>query len=400
MNKENDSFLKILSIEENTELDEAEAQLREHINECLYPTAPENKNLPLNHDIEKLEKYMNEFFDFSKIWLRGRYQGGESDGSTKAAAELKRKGFGVMDTLQTEMTKFVVNFLKLERFISSVREQLRRKEDTDQHSIDIDWSVSIAMFIERSRKTYEKIIYIISDHKKVYDLLKEREENNTGMEEFESRVRGLLGAKKATPIMRSLSSDLRACEFVKARKRLKEIEQAAPVFSQQKTRDTVALGENLIDFFDTNEAFLRDRVNDRLFLKYREIKLLYETQKYELEKAYKYIRKYHLPFLKYNLDSLLRIRKKIMIIGSHEQLLILHRKLMKGLASPLTKIQHERIFESEVINPINYLVDYKFAEGPRLLKKAEESVRIFHKALEEGRIIEQLDAEKPEELIE
>ncbi len=386
-----DNFFKVLSIEENTELDRTEAKLRENIQDCIYPKKPEDKNLPLNKEIEKLNDFMSKFFDYSRDWLRGHYVIGKSDGSTAHAEELKVKGAKLLQSLQDELTQFVINYLKLERFIALVREQIKKREDKDRHSIDVEWTDSIAVFVERYRKTFAQIIDIIDDHKKAYDLLKERDDQDIGMERFESRVKDILGFKKAQPLIRALFSELRGCEFSKARQTLKQIEEQGGMFSQGKMKEAMNLGNDLIEFYDSKEAFLRNRENDRLFLRYKEIKLLYETQKMDLDKAYKYIRKYHMPYLRYKLESLIRVKKQVMLIGSYEQLLTLHRKLLKGLSSKLVKIEHERIFENEVVTPIDYLLKQQFSEGPKLIEKAEAIVREFLKALEESRFLDERD---------
>ncbi len=101
--------------------------------------------------------------------------------------------------------------------------------------------------------------------------------------------------------------------------------------------------------------------------------------------------KYYRPYMHNKIDAMDGHRDKLQLVGLREGQVILYRRLLAGLARPLTELKDLRGYESEVLEKVKYLINYKFAEVPVIRARAEETLNEFLLGAKEFREMEDFD---------
>lgn len=113
------------------------------------------------------------------------------------------------------------------------------------------------------------------------------------------------------------------------------------------------------------------RVQDGLMMEPSDIALLFSFLKADEARVDKFLRKYMLPYMTYKLKQLLAIAYRLGRIGSLEGLLVLHARLLGGLARPMDDIAYIKRYEEEVAGRAAFLVRSGFPDLAHIFNEAE-----------------------------
>jgi len=285
--------------------------------------------------------------------------------------------------------------MHLNRFMTLLRDEIRNEESRLGIPIarDIKWTSDAGTVLGRY-KTQKKIL--LDNNKRMKQAKPILEELQESFYAFRQSITRLHGADKMETLQRPVIAALRTKDFRRARKALTGISEAKRKFSiDQKASDDslnelLKAGKTIIDSCEKNqELFVSDE--DRLYLKPSETDQAHNAQMRELAKIKSFLSKYYMPYMQYKLDMLLHLKDKLLVNGSMESQMTLYKRLISGLARPLTDIKELRLFESEVLDKIKYLLGGQFQEVPVILTRARETVSEFRQGADEFRDIETLD---------
>lgn len=98
----------------------------------------------------------------------------------------------------------------------------------------------------------------------------------------------------------------------------------------------------------------------------------------DIEQKETFIRKYYRPYLSNRIDKLKFLRTKLLVVGSLESLMTLYIRMMRGIAQPLEDIKSVRLYESEVIEHVTYLLGGQFQEMNNINERIEEILQEFN----------------------
>jgi hypothetical protein len=202
------------------------------------------------------------------------------------------------------------------------------------------------------------------------------------------------GPERAETAMRSFAAALRMKDFERARKALGDIAEAGKKTGQsdslQKNGDNIiALCEQKQDIFVSEE--------NRLYLKGSEVDQASAALLKEIIRVKAAMAKYYRPYMHNKLDLMAGHKDKLQLIGLMEGQVILYRRLLTGFARPLADMKDVRTYESEVLEKIKYLINYKFVEIPVIRTRADETLHEFLHGSQEFREIEEFDTGQPQE---
>src|SRR5690606_23557383 len=119
--------------------------------------------------------------------------------------------------------------------------------------------------------------------------------------------------------------------------------------------DMKKAGEAYIAFLEKHQEILRAG-GKKLYLKPAEVNILKDENNREIEQKQVSTRKYFRAFLSYQITSLQYLRTKLLVLGSLGSLMTLYIRLLRGIAEPLEDVKAVRLYESEVIEHVSYLL--------------------------------------------
>lgn len=387
-------FLQSLGFMGEADIDAVERRFLEVVKERLQQVAT---NFDEN-EVKKEEAWLREihtrFFQYTLQWIMDEARKNKTPSGAEAV-KLKKQARDVLDELQRHMIEFACCYMHLNRFMTLLRDEIRNEESRLGVPIakDIKWTSDAGVVLGRY-KTQKKIL--LENNMRMKQAKPILEELQDSFYTFRQAITRLHGADKLETLQRPVIAALRTKDFRRARKALTEISEAKRKFSiDQKASDDslnelLKAGKTIIDSCEKNQdLFVSDE--DRLYLKPSETDQAHNAQMRELAKIKSFLSKYYMPYMQYKLDMLLHLKDKLLVNGSMESQMTLYKRLISGLARPLADIKELRLFESEVLDKIKYLLGGQFQEVPVILTRARETVSEFRQGADEFRDIENLD---------
>lgn len=122
------------------------------------------------------------------------------------------------------------------------------------------------------------------------------------------------------------------------------------------------------------------KVQDGYMMEPSDIALLFSFLKADEARVDKFLRKYMLPFMTHKLKQLLAVAYRLGRIGSLEGLLVIHARLLGGLARPMEDMAQIKRYEEEVAGRAAFLVQSGFPDLSHIFHEAEvvfDQIRVF-----------------------
>jgi len=393
-------FLQELGLPANAELDAVEPAFVDKIKARLQHVAEHYTETELKQEEEWLRDFLATYFNYTMHWVAkeaGKYKDVKE---FETAPALKKQAATVVKELQGYMTEFCSCYMHLGRFMTLLRDEIRHEEIkvTSLEARRTKWTADAGVVIGRYRKEKKQLL------ERMERMGKARVQLETIEEDFNTvrgSVIGLFGKEKGEPYLRSFNSALRVTDFKKARKAVKEILEAKKKFgldakaAKQALDNFEASANKIIELVEKEQVLFASEEN-KVFLRPIETDMAYNSDVKELQKIKSFLAKYHLPYMQYKLDTLAHLKEKLLVLNSLESLMTLYRRLIMGIALPLKDIKTVRLYESEILNHVKYLLTGHFTELPKILQRAEETVDEFRQSRTELEEFEKLDLQEIE----
>ncbi len=341
-------------------------------------------------EVKKEEIWLRDFhaqyFMYMVQWVAD-----ESRRNTKPptpdAAKLRKQARDVMNDLQRHMTEFSCCYMHINRLMTLLRDEMRSEEERLGMSIsrEIKWTADAGTIMARY-KTQKRLLVDNATRMKNARPLLESLENPFSV--FRQAIVRLHGADNADATQRPVIAALRMKEFKRARTALAVIAESSKKADIQQ--QILEAGKTIIDTCEQyQDLFVSEE--GRLYLKPSEADQAYNVHMRELGKIKVFLGKYYMPYMQYKLEILMHLKDKLLVIGSIESQMTLYKRLMAGMARPLADIRDLRLYESEVLDKIKYLLGGQFQEVPVILARAHETVGEFRQGADEFRDMEKID---------
>lgn len=395
-----ETFLQELGQPVNAGLDAVEPVFIEKLKERLQVVADHYNETELQQEEQWLRGFIAAYFAYVQHWVGREAVRFKDVKEFDTAPALKKQAKEVVTELENYISEFVSCYMHIGRFMTLLREEIRKEEiKAVGDARRIKWTADAGVVIARYRKEKKALLERMERLGKARTVL-ERIEGDFDV------VRGgaitLFGGRdKAEPYTRRLFASLRVSDFRKARKAVQEIVDAKKKFgldqkTAKQTQDNLEAGANRILELMEKEQELLVSEEKKLFLRPIETDIAYNNDIKELQKIKAFLAKYHLPYIQYKLDMLSHLKDKLLVLNSLESLMTLYKRLILGIALPLKDIKTVRLYESEILNHVKYLLTGHFTELPKILQRAEETVNEFRQSRSELEEFEKLDLQEIE----
>lgn len=377
-----------LNVPDGADLETVERALMEYVKDHIQSIADSYDEKHVQDEGRIIEKIYNDFFDYALQWAKREIERTRTEKSLPDSTALKRTARDVMAALQTNMIDFALCYMHLNRFMTLVRDGIKDEEMKGIGIIsgkDIKWTSDTGLLLGRQKKRRHEIEIFMKNFEKAPAVFDKTEPLMT---QIQTNLVSALSREDADRFDISLRSALRTADFKRARTVFKNISTAAPRFAlDRKAAETTLasterLGKAMIDLFESHQDILKGD-DEKLFLNYSEMKIISDGMAQELRKIRAYVVKYNLPYMSYKLDTLARLKDKLLVMGSLEGLMTLYRRLITGMAKPIKTLEELRLYEAEVVNRITYLLGSQFAEVKKIEKDAYQLVEEFRAARHE-----------------
>ncbi|MCB9990096.1 MAG: hypothetical protein H6867_01790 [Rhodospirillales bacterium] len=392
-----ENFLKDLELPVNAGMDPVETAFMNRLKERLQHVAKNYDETGLHEEERWLREFLTGFFNYSITWLNKEAAQHKDIKEFDTAPELKKKAKSVITELQNYIADFVSCYMHINRFMTLLRDEIKAEEikvATAAGGLQkIRWTPDAGILIARYRK--EKI-QLVARTERMGQARKILEQIEGDFAAVRSAAVTLFGKDKAEPYLRKLTAALRVTDFKKAVKAIKEMTEAKKKFgldgktAKQSQQIILSAGTRIIETVQKNAQTLMSE-EGRVFLKPIETDMAYNNDIRELQKIKAFLAKYHLPYMQYKLDALGHLKDKLLVMNTLDSLMVLYKRLITGIAVPLKDIKTVRMYESEILNHVSYLLTGHFTELPTILERAEETVAEFRENREELEAIEKLD---------
>ncbi|MEM7650587.1 MAG: hypothetical protein AAF204_00705 [Pseudomonadota bacterium] len=372
------NFLKVIGLKDDVDIGVAGTRFVECVRE--YVTFVENN--PSEDNIEKEEAEVTalyrSFFPFSIEWARTERQKCDHQKNHEQANALKDKGRDAIDDLQANIIGFALCYMRIHRSMGLINQEMKNAPDIEDKKIKNVGD--IASTLSKYRKERKQLI---AAHERLSETHALLEEINPRRAAVEKCAVELYGQELGEKSLSTYRSGLRTGDFAKARKGLQKALDEKKKFSMSKKRiaeiedDMKRDGEAYIAFLEKNQDQLRNR-EEKLYLKPNEVNVMLESCSKDIEQKETFIRKYYRPYLSNRIDKLKFLRTKLLVVGSLESLMTLYIRMMRGIAQPLEDIKSVRLYESEVIEHVTYLLGGQFQEMNNINERIEEILQEFN----------------------
>ena len=387
-------FLASLGFMEPADIDAVEKRFLEVVKERLQHIATNYDEAAVKKEEVWLREIHARFFQYALQWVMDEARHNKTQTSAEAM-KLKKQAREVMDDLQRHMTEFSCCYMHLHRFMTLLRDEIRGEEARLGAPVgkDTKWTSDAGAMIGRYKTNKRLLVENMERMKKARPILESLE---APFSTFRQMITRIHGSDKLETVQRPVIAALRMKDFRRARAALVEIAESKKKFSlDQKSGDSAvqelaAAGKIIIDACEKYQDLFVSEEN-RLYLKPAETDQAYNAQIRELRKIKGFLGKYYMPYMQYKLDMLMHLKDKLLVNGSLESQMTLYKRLISGLARPLADIKELRMYESEVLERIKYLLGGQFQEVPVILARAQETVGEFRQGADEFRDIEKLD---------
>lgn len=382
------SLFSAINVPDDADLETVERALMDYVKDHIQSVADSYDEKRVQDEVRVIQKIYNDFFDYSLKWAKYEMDRARTEKSLPDSTALKRTARDVMASLQSNMIDFAVCYMHLNRFMTLVRDGIKDEEMKGVGIIsgkEIKWTSDTGLLLGRQKKRRHDIEFFMKNFDKAPSVFDKTEPLMT---QIQSNLVSALSREDADRFDISLRSALRIGDFKRARAVFKNISTAAPRFALDRKAaettlaNTERLGKALIDLFESNQTILKGE-DEKLFLNYSEMKIIHDGMIQELRKIRAYVVKYNLPYMAYKLDTLARLKDKLLVMGSLEGLMTLYRRLITGMAKPIKTLEELRMYEAEVVNRITYLIGSQFSEVVKIEKDARQLVEEFRAARHE-----------------
>lgn len=387
-------FLASLGFTENADLDAVERRFLEVVKDQVQKVSLNYDEDEVRQEEAALREMHGRFFQYTVQWI---LQEGKTHVGTPLpeAAKLRKQARAVLEELQRHMTEFACCYMHINRFMTLLRDEIRQEETrlAGHVATGVKWTSDAGPVIARYKQQKKVALETCQRMQAARSVLEAMEPDFHKIQQCISRM---CGADKVDAMQRPLIAALRMREFKRARGAVPTILESPKKFGvDQKTADQMIdeirqAANRLIDQCETHQDTLASD-EGRLYLRPIETDQFYNAQVRELRKIKAFLGKYYMPYMQFKLDMLMHLKDKLLVNGSIESLMTLYKRMITGMARPLNDIKTLRLYESEVLDRVQYLLGGQFQEVPVILARAEETVSEFRSGAEEFRDIESLE---------
>lgn len=374
----------MLGLEPGTEISNAASIFLEQVKEYMNSAQASPSAAHIKAEEGALLMLYKNFFGYALEWAAQERQKTAKQPNHPDALNLKKKATEALNDLQDNIIKFALAYMRLNRAMSFVQDELNTYENSGEKDKKIKWTSDTGILLLRYRKERK---VLIESNKRLSQGIKILEEKEKHLEALEQNLQRIFG-DKIEDHLRPYRSALRSGDFDKAEKSLKAMANAKRKFSLDKKAEELALetvqkeGSIYIEVVKAAQEELR-APDGKLFLKSKEMSVTIAAQDREIEQKSMYISKYHQPYMEHKLNSLRHLKEKLLVVGSLESLTTLYIRLMRGMAQPLADIKEVRRYEEEVIGHVYYLLGGQFQEIDNIERWNIETIQEFASSMDD-----------------
>lgn len=390
-----ENFVQELGLPVNADIAHVESAFMERMKQRLQHIADNYDEVEVKGEESWLREQFTLYFAYANEWIRRETSRFAGQQEYQGADRVKKDAAQVLEELESYITEFSSCYMHLNRFMTLLRDEIRAEEtklSTGGYR-NIKWTADSGIMIARYRKEKQLLVTRTERMGEARKLLEQIEERFINIKKA---LVNLYGKEKAEPLMRKINSALRTMDERKLRKALREISETKSRFGldQKTAQSNSQYVENTASALFTlimENVELLTGEEGRVFLRPIETDMAYNSDIKDLQKIKGFLAKYHLPYMQYKLDSLSHLKEKLLVINSLESLMTLYKRLIMGIAVPLKDIKVVRMYESDVLNHVKYLLTGHFQELPKILQRAEETVQEFRLTVDEIEEITSMD---------
>ncbi|MCB1722009.1 MAG: hypothetical protein H6860_05655 [Rhodospirillales bacterium] len=365
-------FLQVIGLKDDADISVAGTRFVECVKEYIghgEKTASKDTIAKEETDVTTLYK---SFFPYSVGWARQEREKNIKQKNHPNAAKLKEKAASVIDDLQNNIIDFALCYMAIGRAIGIINAEMKRSPESDEK--EVIWTSETGVMLSKQRK---KRAQLLEDNKRLQQAKELLEQIYPRYAAAEKTVSEIYGADQTEKLLRSYRSGLRTGDFTKARRAIEKLLAEKNKFAFDKKKAEVAKNKiqaetkSYTDFLEEHQEVLSGR-DKKLFLKPIEVDIILDANLRELAQSEAFIKKYFRPFLKFQIESLKHLRNKLLVVGSLESLMTLYIRMMRGIAEPLTDVKAVRLYESEIIEHVMYLLGGQFQEVKNINARIQE----------------------------
>lgn len=378
-------FLELLGFDKPADIDSVERRFLDVVKDHLQNVSTSYDEAEVKAQEVWLRDFHNRFFQYALEWVMDEARQHKAAPSAEAT-KLKKQARDIMGDLQKHMIEFACCYMHLNRYVTLLRDEMRREEERlGATNKDTKWTSDTGTMVARYNVQRRHLTEAAARMKNAGPLMVALDNNFNDMRLVLTKLHG---ADKTELLQRALIAALRTKDFNRAAKALKDICESAKTPADGALLEQA--GQAIINDCEAHQKlFVSDE--DRLFLKSSEIDQAYNSYMRELAKIKAIMGKYYRPYMQYKIETLFHLKDKLLVIGSIEGQTILYRRLLTGFALPLSDMKDLRSYESDVLDKIKYLLNGRFQEVPVIGERARETVSEFRSGGEDFRDIEKLD---------
>ena len=366
------NFLQVIGLKDDADISVAGTRFVECVKEYIShveKTASKDTIAKEETDVTTLYK---SFFPYSVGWARQEREKNINQKNHPNAAKLKEKAASVIDDLQNNIIDFALCYMAIGRAIGIINAEMKRSPESNEK--EVIWTSETGVMLSKQRK---KRAQLLEDNKRLQQAKELLEQIYPRYAAAEKTVSEIYGADQTEKLLRSYRSGLRTGDFTKARRAIEKLLAEKNKFAFDKKKAEVAKNKiqaetkSYTDFLEEHQEVLSGR-DKKLFLKPIEVDIILDANLRELAQSEAFIKKYFRPFLKFQIESLKHLRNKLLVVGSLESLMTLYIRMMRGIAEPLTDVKAVRLYESEIIEHVMYLLGGQFQEVKNINARIQE----------------------------
>ncbi len=338
------------------------------------------ENVERDADMLPLEKELRhvfrEYYRQTGAWLFERDVALADQTVDPAWRYQAMKGRDQLIAFQKQMQRYVLCYMHLNRALVRTRIDIEKiaklyPHDENRHGIRI--SDVTGMLVARAFRQKKEMMQKRQRLTALSGVLQE-------MQDCFTLLRGdlLLQMPAAERAYTAFQAALRQGEFDIAYTMVREWTDGTHIANPAAQKMIAANADRILTLVTAHAAGLK--VQGGYMLEKSDIALLFSFQKAEEARVDSFLRKYMLPLLTYKLRQLLGVAGRLGRIGSLEGLLVVHARLLGGLARPMDDIAQIKRFEEDVVAKASFLVRHAFPDLPHIFNETEviyDQLRVF-----------------------
>ncbi len=390
-------FLQTLNLPDGKDINLIERRFLDLVKDHIYAVAESYDEEQVAREEDWLAEFHNSFFQYAGQWITEQMLARGDEAEHPEALKLVTTARGAIEALQKNIIAFSQCYMHINRFMTLLRDEIRREEiKVGAIPKNVKWTSDAGVIIARHKKRKKQIIEDNRRMRESRDLLEKIEGD---MMVLRKSISTLYGKETGETYARRIISSLRTSDFKKARKAVQDLLSTKAKFSldlkgsNEAHKNLEETATRLIDTISAQVKVLQGHDN-KLYLRPIETDMAFNAQVQELRKIKSFLAKYHLPYMQYKLDSLFHLKDKLLVVGSLESLLTLYKRLIMGIVGPLKTIRDVRLYEHEVLDHISWLLNGQFQEVPKILERARETVSEFRESRKEYEELEKMSLQE------